>query len=180
MRLDYVSYAVAIVFFIVTLAAAVYSFAQQQVWVVTTVVVGLAFIGLGYTQRPRPAAPPVTTSVPPPPPSQPQQQQEQQQPQMPEVQVPEVTAAPTQPTVANAVKLEEAKPVVQPLQFPPGGLTDVKGIGEKRAAQIRALGITSVEDLAKASAKDLAAKLNISPKITGKWIENAKEIEQKR
>jgi len=175
MRLDYVSYAVAIVFFIVTLAAAIYSFAQQQVWVVTTVVIGLAFIGLGYTQRPRPVAPPVTTSVPPPPPSQPQQQQEQQQPQ-----VPEVTAAPTQPTVTNAVKLEEAKPVVQPLQSPPGGLTDVKGIGEKRAAQIRALGITSVEDLAKASAKDLAARLNISPKVTGKWIESAKDIEQKR
>lgn len=175
MRLDYVSYAVAIVLFVVTLAAAVYSFAQQQVWVVTTVVIGIAFIGLGYTQRPRPAAPPVTTSVPPPPPSQPQQQQEQQQQQ-----VSEVTTAPTQPTVTNVVKLEEAKPVVQQLQSPAGGLTDIKGIGEKRAAQIRALGITSVEDLAKASAKDLAAKLNLSPKITDKWIESAKEIEQKR
>ena len=172
MRLDYVSYAVAIVFFIVTLAAAVYSFAQQQVWVVTTVVIGLAFIGVGYTQRPRPAvAPSVTTSVPPPPPSQQQQQQQQ---------VPEVTTAPTQPIVTDVVKLEEAKPVVQPLQSPAVGLTDVKGIGEKRAAQIRALGITSVEDLAKASAKDLAVKLNISPKITDKWIESAKEIEQKR
>jgi len=30
--------------------------------------------------------------------------------------------------------------------------------------------------LSKASAKDLAARLNISPKITKKWIENAKEI----
>jgi predicted flap endonuclease-1-like 5' DNA nuclease len=175
MRLDYVSYAVAIVFFIVTLAAAVYSSEQQQqVWVVTTVVIGIAFIGLGYTQRPRPVvAPPVTTSVLPPPPSQPQRQQEQQQ------QAPEVTTAPSQPIVTNVVKLEEAKPAVQPLQSPIGRLTDVKGIGEKRAAQIRALGITSVEDLAKASAKDLAAKLNISPKITDKWIESAKEIGQK-
>jgi predicted flap endonuclease-1-like 5' DNA nuclease len=172
MRLDYVSYAVAIVFFIVTLAAAVYSFEQQQVWVVTTVVIGIAFIGLGYTQRPRPVTPSVTTSVLPPPPSQPQRQQEQQQ-------VPEVTTVLSQPIVTKVVKLEEAKPVVQPVQSPVGGLTDVKGIGEKRAAQIRALGITSVEDLAKASAKDLSARLNISPKITNKWIESAKEIEQK-
>jgi len=179
MRLDYVSYAVAIVFFIVTLAAAVYSFEQQQVWVVTTFVIGLAFIGLGYTQRPRPATPPATISVPPPLPSQPQPRQEQQQQQQAEQQVPEVTTTLSQPIVTDVVKVEEAKPVVQPVPSSVGGLTDVKGIGEKRAAQLRALGITSVEDLAKASAKDLAAKLNISPKITDKWIQNAKEMEKK-
>jgi len=188
MRLDYVSYAVAIVFFIVTLASVVYSFVQQQVWVVTTVVIGLAFIGLGYTQRPRAAAPPATTSVPPPPQSQPQLQQEQQPQQQQEQQVPKVTTALSQPIVTDAVKLEEAKPIIQPVQpvqsvqsvqSPELGLTDVKGIGEKRAAQLRVLGITSVEDLAKASADDLAAKLKISPKITGKWIKNAKEIGQK-
>jgi predicted flap endonuclease-1-like 5' DNA nuclease len=197
MRLDYISYAIAIVFFIITLAAVVNSSGlQQHVWVVSTVVIGLAFIGVGYTQRPRSAAaPPVTTSVPPPPPSEPQRPQEQVQQQ----QVPEVTTAlsqpvsqpiateqpvteqPTvteQPIVTDVVKMEETKPVVQSVPLVPGGLTDVKGIGEKRAAQLRALGINSVEDLAKASAKDLATKLNISPKITDKWIQNAKEIEQ--
>ena len=74
MRLDYISYAVAIIFFIVTLAAAVYSFEQQQVWIVTTAVIGLAFIGLGYTQRPKAATVTQTqavSNVPPPPPSQP-------------------------------------------------------------------------------------------------------------
>jgi predicted flap endonuclease-1-like 5' DNA nuclease len=186
MRLDYISYTIAIVFFIVTLAAAVYSFEQTQVWVVTTVVIGLAFIGLGYTQRPRPAAAPqMTTIAPPPPPSQPQQQQtvqEQQEPQ--QQQIPEVTTAPSQPVVTDMMKLEENQPVVQsvePVQLVQpmaDGLTDVKGIGEKRAAQLRALGISSVEDLAKASAKDLAARLNVSPKITDKWIQNAKGIGQ--
>jgi len=190
MRLDIISYVVAIVFFIITLASAVYSFAQQQVWVVTTVVIGLAFIGLGYTQRPRPAAAPpvtttplVTTSVPPPPPSEPQHQQEQQQqPQQEQPQqqpVPEVTTAPSQPVVMDVAKLEETTPAVQPIQPAAGGLTDVRGIGEKRAAQLRALGINSVEDLAKASPKDLATKLNISPKITDKWIKSATEIGQK-
>jgi predicted flap endonuclease-1-like 5' DNA nuclease len=210
MRLDYISYAVAIVFFIVTLAAVVYSTAvEQQVWVVTTVVIGLAFIGVGYTQRPRPAAAPqVTTSAPPPPQSQPQPQQDQfqtaqqqqaeiqqqppqqQQPEplrQPEQQPSEVTTAIAQPTVTDVVKLEELKPTVEPavepvppLQPTAGGLTDVKGIGEKRASQLRALGILSVEDLSKASAKDLAARLKISPKITDKWIQNAREIGQKQ
>ena len=177
MRLDYVSYAVAIVFFIVTLAAAVYSFGQQQVWVVTTVVIGLAFIGVGYTQRPRSTVPAATTSVPPPPPPQPQQQQEQKVPEA--TTAPEVTTALSQPMVTDVVKLEEAKPVVEAVQPSAGGLTDVKGIGEKRAAQLMALGINSVEDLANASAKDLATKLNISSKIIDKWIMNAREIGQK-
>jgi predicted flap endonuclease-1-like 5' DNA nuclease len=103
----------------------------------------------------------------------------QQQPE----QQPEVTTAITQPAVTDVVKLEEPKPAVEPVptaQPAPGGLTDVKGIGEKRASQLRALGILSIEDLAKASAKDLAAKLNVSTKITDKWIQNAKEITQKQ
>jgi predicted flap endonuclease-1-like 5' DNA nuclease len=55
-------------------------------------------------------------------------------------------------------------------------LTQVKGIGEKRAAQLKALGINSVEDLAKASATAIARRLQISPKITKKWIASAKEL----
>jgi predicted flap endonuclease-1-like 5' DNA nuclease len=104
---------------------------------------------------------------------------QQQQP----IQQPEVTTAIAQPTVTDVVKMEEPKPAVEPIppvQPEAGGLTDVKGIGEKRASQLRALGILSVNDLSKASAKDLAAKLEISPKITDKWIQNAKEIGQKQ
>jgi predicted flap endonuclease-1-like 5' DNA nuclease len=55
-------------------------------------------------------------------------------------------------------------------------LTQVKGIKEKRAEQLRALGIKSVEDLANASAAELAAKLKIASYFTEKWIENAKEL----
>jgi len=174
MRSDYVLYVVAVIFFILTAAVATYA-VTQQLWIVTTAVIGLAFIGLGYTQRPKPAATTMTTSAPPPPPSTPQQQQQQQQQVRPEV------IESTQPIVAEIAKQEEVAPVVQALQPEPagGGLTEVKGIGEKRAAQLKALGINSIEDLAEASAKDLAAKLNISPKITNKWIENAKEIGQK-
>jgi predicted flap endonuclease-1-like 5' DNA nuclease len=55
----------------------------------------------------------------------------------------------------------------------------VKGIGEKRAEQLKALGISSAEDLAKASVEDLATKLKVSPKFTGKWIENSKQLVKK-
>ena len=55
-------------------------------------------------------------------------------------------------------------------------LTQVKGIGEKRAMQIKALGINSVDELASASTKNIAKKLKVSPKIVDKWIESAKEL----
>jgi predicted flap endonuclease-1-like 5' DNA nuclease len=176
MRSDYILYAVAIVFFIVTAAVATYA-VTQQLWIVTTAVIGLAFIGLGYTQRPKPSTAPVVANVPPPPPS--PRQESKQQPQQKEQAPTVITPPPQQPILTDVVKLEDVKPIVQPLEPPVGGLTDVKGIGEKRGAQLKALGINSVEDLAKASAKDLAAKLNVSPKITTKWIENAKEIGRK-
>jgi predicted flap endonuclease-1-like 5' DNA nuclease len=52
----------------------------------------------------------------------------------------------------------------------------VKGIGEKRAAQLKALGINNLDDLAKVSPDDVAKNLMISPKITRKWVESAKEL----
>ena len=55
-------------------------------------------------------------------------------------------------------------------------LTRVKGIGEKRAEQLQALGITALTDLSVASATELAEKLQISPKITNRWIENARNL----
>ena len=55
-------------------------------------------------------------------------------------------------------------------------LTQVKGIGEKRATQLKALGINNVDELSKASAKTLAKKLKISPKTVDNWIANAKEL----
>src|SRR4030066_1311494 len=55
MRLDYALYALAVVFFIVTAISLVLvaEQVQQSLWVVTTVVLGLFSLGLGYTQRPK-------------------------------------------------------------------------------------------------------------------------------
>lgn len=65
----------------------------------------------------------------------------------------------------------EAKPTME--------LTQVKGIGPKRAEQLKTLGIHSPHDLAASSAEDLAAKTKVSPKITSKWIKEAKKLLEK-
>jgi predicted flap endonuclease-1-like 5' DNA nuclease len=150
MRSDYALYAVAIIFFILTGITLAYQVESQELWIISTFVLGLFFIGLGYSQRPKAQAKTVTVEAPPPP--------------TPAVQEP----------AAQAVKetIEKPAPTVK-------GLTEVKGIGEKRADQLKNIGISSVEDLAKASADDLAAKLKISPKITKVWIENAKKLVEK-
>jgi predicted flap endonuclease-1-like 5' DNA nuclease len=156
MRSDYSLYAVAIVFFILTGVVAAYSI-EQQLWIVTTTVLGLVFIGLGYTQRPRQTTsittrPTISTQIttPPPPPAQ---------------------------TAVKEVKEEKTEHVA--VEPSPIGLTHVKGIKEKRAEQLKAIGINSVYDLANASADDIATKLQISSKFTGKWIESAKELAKK-
>jgi predicted flap endonuclease-1-like 5' DNA nuclease len=175
MRSDYALYLVAVIFFIITAMSFALALAEMErnLWVVTTAILGLLFIGLGYSQRPRPR-PIVIKTAPSAPPSAP------------------LSAAPPAPATAPAptpalevAKEEKTEAVVEAVAAPAPAqpsmieLTEVKGIGEKRKEQLKALNVISIEDLAKASAEDLASKLNISPKITGKWIENAKQLLQK-
>ena len=54
-------------------------------------------------------------------------------------------------------------------------LTEVRGIGPKRAQKLKDAGISSVRELAKSS-EDLAQKIGVSEKIVSKWIKNANEI----
>jgi len=145
MRSDYALYTVAIIFFILTGVVYFYQIDNRELYMVATAVIGLFFIGIGYTQRPRTAATTTTT------------------------QTPHAEIATTQITP----KEEEKTPAAM------RELTEIKGIGAKRAEQLKTLGIANVEDLAKASAKDLALKLKISPKITERWIEEAKKILEK-
>jgi predicted flap endonuclease-1-like 5' DNA nuclease len=161
MRSDYALYAVAIIFFIITVISVGLT---ESLWVVTTAVLGFLFAGLGYTQRPKPQAimsveTPPSTSAP--------------TPVITPVATPAPTPEPMAPTVAEPLKEEKIEVPAEPAPSVLG-LTEVKGIGEKRKEQLNALGINSVEDLAKASADELATKLKVSPKITVKWIENAK------
>jgi predicted flap endonuclease-1-like 5' DNA nuclease len=144
MRSDYALYTVAIIFFILTGIVLAYQVELKELWTVTTVVLGLLFIGLGYSQRPR------ATTI-------------------------ETSTVPTAPTTITEKETQTAIEAASTAMV----LTEVKGIGEKRAKQLTGLGINGIEDLAEASAEDLAAKLKISPKITGKWIGNAKKLAEK-
>jgi len=158
MRSDYALYMVAIIFFIITgmsFALMATEF-ERNLSVVTTAILGLLFIGLGYTQRPKPRS--MAIKAPP-------------------------SATPPAPAPPPAVEiLKEEKPEIVVETAPAPSMIElikVKGIGEKRAEQLKALNISSVEDLAKVSAEDLASKLKISPKITVRWIENAKKLIEK-
>jgi len=157
MRSDYALYIVAIIFFVITGLSFILGLAEfeRNVSVVTTTVLGLLFLGLGYTQRPKPQAPTI------------------------EAPTPTVTPEISPSTPATETVKEEKVETVTEVAMPKGELTQIKGIGAKRAQQLKALGISNVEDLAKASAKNLAERLKISPKITRKWIEDAKELIQK-
>ena len=169
MRLDYMLYVLAAIILIITVIPFVVTIEgveaeTRSLWVVTTVVLGLLSIGLGYSQRPKTEAQACEPAMTAPPEPTPQNQ-----------------PAPTM----EAPKEEQAE---APMENPPAmtktqssmaatvGLTQVKGIGEKRAKQLKALGISSVDDLAKSSAKTLAKKLKISPKTTEKWVASAKEL----
>ena len=165
MRLDYVLYVLAAVLLIITVVPFVTSIGENttetSVWVVATVVLGLFSIGLGYTQRPKTEA----------------------QACQPATSVPQEVVPETQPAATmEAPKEEKAE---APMKTAPAmaasaaaalDLTQVKGIGEKRATQLKALGINNVDELSKASAKTLAKKLKISPKTVDNWIANAKEL----
>ncbi len=55
-------------------------------------------------------------------------------------------------------------------------LAEVEGIEPAREKQLKALGINTIEDLAKASAKELAKETKASPEITSRWIEEAQRL----
>jgi len=152
MRSDYALYIVAIIFFLISITVLFYQVEYKELWTVTTVVLGFLFLGLGYTLRPKITA--TTTETPQPP-----------------TPAPSTTVTETPTVTERAEVTVETAPTIE--------LTQVKGIGPKRAEQLKSLGINSIKDLAEASAKNLATKLEISPKITRRWIENAKKLVEK-
>jgi predicted flap endonuclease-1-like 5' DNA nuclease len=162
MRLDYASYVLAAVFFLLT-AVSFFIVTEQpakNLSIVATVVLGLFSIGLGYYERPKAktAAPQPAASVPQP-------------------TVTQTLPAATLETPKKEKTTEAPTPALASTSVTPTiELTQVKGIGEKRAAQLKAIGINNVDELAKASAKDIATKLDVYPKIVEKWIAGAKAL----
>jgi predicted flap endonuclease-1-like 5' DNA nuclease len=169
MRLDYTLYILAAVLLIITAVPfvapiGVETTETQSLWVVSTLVLGLLSIGLGYSQRPKTEAQSCQPAMTP------------AQETIPQAQPAATMEAPEEAPIAPIkVATAKAAPVATPA-VAATALTQVKGIGEKRAVQLKALGINSVEDLSKASAATVAKKLKISLKIVDNWIANAKEL----
>jgi predicted flap endonuclease-1-like 5' DNA nuclease len=185
MRSEYLFYMLAAVFFIISAVslALVIDQMQKSLWVVTTVVLGLFSVGLGYYQKRKPMAEarqPAPATVP--------TTIEPGDAHIREGHLAESVekhAEPsTMPVSPSPIPMQVIVPI--PTMTPSSEVSTpleselivIKGIGEKRAAQLKALGINSIDDLARVSAEDLAKDLLISPKITSKWVAGAKELQK--
>ncbi len=194
MRSDVTLYVVAAFFFALTITSAViFQEAERSLWIVSTAVLGILSVGLGYYQRPKAkssiqkmqtatVAPAPTESIVQPAPVQAETLIEQENvtetvpvETVPVIETPTITAAPITEAPAPPEEIP-AKPAQSEIESAPeAGLTNVKGIGEKRASQLNALGIKNVKELADASVEELAKSLKVSPKIVAKWVEAAKQ-----
>jgi predicted flap endonuclease-1-like 5' DNA nuclease len=204
MRLDYTLYALAVVFFAITIVSAVsLTGTDQTIWIVTSGLLGILSLSLGFIQRPKSTtqtnqpSPTPATATPAPQPTETatveaQKEEEKSPPptvpatETPAIETPVASIPVVQEPVATEVQPpmpeQPANPVASQEANEPSiehALTEVSGIGEKRASQLKALGINSVDDLAKASIEDLAKSLKTSPKIVAKWVASAKQLLQK-
>ncbi len=143
MRSDYALYTIAVIFFILTGIVLAYQSQMKELWTVATFVLGLLFLALGYSQKPKT----LTTS----------------------------TMTTTTPSVPSTI-MEEVTETAKETLPSSIELTEVKGIGTKRKEQLTSIGIHSVRDLSKAVPEELATKLQVSPKRTKTWIQNAKKL----
>jgi predicted flap endonuclease-1-like 5' DNA nuclease len=169
MRLDYTLYILAAALLIMTVVPFIAPIGMettetQSLWVISTVFLGLLSIGLGYSQKPKTEAQSCQAAV------------TAAQETMPRAQPAETLGIPEEAVITPAkAATKKAAPVATPA-ITAAALTQVKGIGEKRALQLKALGINTVEDLSKASAATVAKKLKISLKIVDNWVANAKNL----
>ncbi|MGD6934643.1 MAG: helix-hairpin-helix domain-containing protein [Candidatus Bathyarchaeia archaeon] len=194
MRSDVTLYVVAAFFFALTVTSAViFQEAERSLWIVSTAVLGILSVGLGYYQRPKTKSSIQKMQTPT---VEPAPTESIVQPATVEAETPieqatvtEATPLITTPVIETTV--ETIAPVIETpappeespaktaqnetASTPEAALTNVKGIGEKRASQLNALGIKTVEELANASVEELAKSLKVSPKIVAKWVEAAKQ-----
>ena len=181
MRSDYLFYALAVVFFIITAVSFVMSQTEQSLWVVSTVVLGLLSAGLGYHYRPRAKLATAPTSEMQPADTGVVHVKEAHLAESVETHVeptatpPSVTTMPSQLVVPIPAMTPPASEAQAPMK---SELTAIHGINEKRAVQLNEFGISTIDALANASADDLANRLAVSPKITRMWVGSAKKLKK--
>ena len=183
MRSDYLLYMLAVLFFVA--AGVSLSFfmelPEKILWVIINVVLGLVVAGFGYYYRPRIKTLTIKTPR--------IEETDMADAHVREAHLAETVETHAEPTVTpqtvttapgqliTPIPAMTPAPVEAPAPLE-SELMEVKGIGGKRAAQLKAQGVNTVDDLARASPEDLAKNLAISPKITQKWVDGAKELQK--
>ncbi|MFW6116973.1 MAG: helix-hairpin-helix domain-containing protein [Thermoproteota archaeon] len=155
MREDHLLYIIGIICFIF---AGVILAMGLTIWAVPTLALGLILVVLGYFHRPEvmetpSTVPPHTPEIPPPP--------------SPAV-IEEETEEPEEIETEAEEEAETAALFME--------CTEIKGIGKKREEKLESIGIYTVKQLIESSPEDLAEKLDVSPKRTRRWIEDAKKL----
>jgi len=183
MRSDLTLYVVAVFFFALTVTSAIiFQQEERSLWMVSTAFIGILSLSLGVYQRPKTKS--VTQKIQTI--SESNTQTVVVQTETPFEQTPIIETVATEtvqtieaPAEPSAPKMPKEKaenlPQTEAAPVEAAPLTNVKGIGEKRAAQLNALGINTAAELSKASVEELAKQLKISPKIVAKWVEAAKQ-----
>jgi predicted flap endonuclease-1-like 5' DNA nuclease len=193
MRLDHTLYVLAVVFFIITLTSfTLLSGTSRLLWVIASAALGAISAGLGFIhgQNSKQTHPQTTTSTSTPIPTPaPAVVEETAQPEpaqttqtttpAPPIEAPAEATAVTEPAAVEETPQIPATPQAEEAPLTQLSLTDVNGIGEKRALQLNAIGITTVGELAEASSTQVAKSLKVSPKIVAKWIADAKTLNKK-
>jgi predicted flap endonuclease-1-like 5' DNA nuclease len=170
LRLDYMLYILAVLILIITVVPFVFTIEgvtqeMKILWAAITVVLGILSIGIGYSQRPKTEA-------------------QACHPLM-KIQTATIAESPSETEMESDKEKKTEAPIenyvieTATTTIPTSAtieLIQIKGIGEKRAKQLKNLGINNANDLAKASVKTLAQKLKISPKTVKKWIQNANKL----
>lgn len=162
MRSDYSLYIIGLIFFLITAASytMINGAGERTTWMVATAILGILFVSLGFTFRPKPPSTQIRTQTPSPTP-----------PPAPVTAIQTVEESP-KPIAPPETKLQESAPLA------PQELAKVRGIGAKRAEELKAIGISNMQELANASPSDLATRLNVSPRIAKLWIGQAKRLLQ--
>jgi predicted flap endonuclease-1-like 5' DNA nuclease len=196
MRLDYALYGLAVVLFI--LSGLFFVFIKenegQLVYVASTAVLGILSIGAGLAQRPKSAVAvsPEAIPAPPAPPPEPSPTITAPEAGSTEATAAAVSTTAIEPSPVTLPAVEAPPPVPAPVIQPEPAptpdvasvtskeskseLLQIRGINESRVAQLNSNGILSIQDLANASADDLASKLGVSPKIVKMWVGSAKKL----
>lgn len=201
MRLDYALYGLAIILF--AISAITFAMVAEQdgrtIYAVSTAVVGIVSIAGGIVLRPKAPIAQTTVAVPAPEPAAPVQEVASPVVEAPKIETPVTETQPIQvapttvlvaPIAQTAAPPPEVPIVERAIPAPPpieaaapttpteakSEFSRIRGISEKRATELKANGINTIEDLANASPEDLASKLNVSPKIVKMWIGSAKKL----